>query len=54
MVFVDLSNGSFVKTEFENFFTVFVYNFLVLSSELVFVNDRDFPDLLFTILFKLS
>ena len=54
MIFVDLSDDSFVITEFEYFFAVFVYDFSLLSCDLVFVNDCDFPYLFFTILFKLS
>ena len=47
MIFVDLSDGSFVITEFEYFFAVFVYNLSVLSFDFVFVNDCDFPNLFF-------
>ena len=47
MVFIDLSNNSFVIAEFEYFFTVFVYDFLVLSCDFVFINDCDFSDLSF-------
>ena len=47
MIFIDLSDNSFVITEFEYFFTVFVYNLSVLSCDFVFVNDCDFSDLLF-------
>ena len=54
MVFIDLSNDSFVIAEFEYFFTVFVYDFLVLSCYYVFVNNCDFSNLFFTILLKLS
>ena len=51
---VDLSDNSFVISKFEYFFTVFVYDFSVLSGDLVFVNNCDFPDLFFTILLKLT
>ena len=47
MIFVDLSDDSFVISEFEYFFTVFVYDFSVLSCDLVFVNNCDFSNLLF-------
>ena len=47
MIFVDLSDDCFVITEFEYFFTVFVYDFLVLSCDFVFVNDCDFSNLSF-------
>ena len=47
MLFIDLSNDSFVMAEFEYFFTVFVYNFSVLSRDFVFVNNCNFPDLFF-------
>ena len=47
MIFTDLFNDSFVITEFEYFFAVFVYDFSVLSCDLVFVNDCDFSDLFF-------
>ena len=39
--------NSFIVTEFEYFFTVFVCDFSVLSCGFVFVNDCDFPDLFF-------
>ena len=45
--FVHLSDDPFIVTEFEYFFTVFVYYFSVLSRDFVFVNDCDFPDLFF-------
>ena len=47
MVFIDLSNNSFVIAKFEYFFRVFVYNFSVLSCDFVFVNDCDFSNLFF-------
>ena len=47
MIFIDLSDDSFVITKFEFFFTVFVYDFLILSCDFVFVNDCNFSDLLF-------
>ena len=47
MIFIDLSDNSFVITEFEYFFTVFVYDLSVFSCDFVFVNDCDFPDLFF-------
>ena len=47
MIFIYLSNDSFVITESEYFFTVFVYNFLALSCDFVFVNNCDFPNLCF-------
>ena len=47
MIFIYLSNDSFVITEFEYFFTVLVYDFSILSCDLVFVNDCDFPNLFF-------
>ena len=47
MIFVGLSDDSFVITEFEYFFTEFVYDFSVLSCDFVFVNDCDFSNLLF-------
>ena len=50
MVFVDLSDDSFVITELEYFFAVFVYDFKVLSHYLIFVDDCSFSNLLFTIL----
>ena len=46
MIFIDLSNDSFVITEFEYFFAVFIYDFSVLSGDLVFVNDYYFSNLL--------
>ena len=46
MVFVGLSDDSFVITEFEHLFTVFVYDFSVLSNDLIFVNDCEFFNLL--------
>ena len=51
MIFVDLSDNSFVITEFECFFTVFVNDFSVLSCDFVFVNNFDFPHLFFFSLF---
>ena len=47
MIFVGLSDDSFVIPEFEYFFTVFVYDFSVLSHDLIFVNDCEFSNLLF-------
>ena len=47
MIFFDLSDNSFVITEFEYFFTVFVNDFSVLSCDFVLVNDCDFSNLLF-------
>ena len=49
MIFIDLSDSSVVITEFEYFFTVFVYNLSVLSCDFVFVNDCDFPNLFFSL-----
>ena len=45
MIFIDLSDNSFVINEFEYFFTVSVYDLSVLSCDFVFVNDCDFPNL---------
>ena len=45
MIFIDLSDNSFVETEFEYFFMIFVHNFSVLSCDFVFVNDCDFSNL---------
>ena len=45
MIFVDLSDDSFVISEFEYLFTVF-YDFSVLSCDLIFVNYCEFSDLL--------
>ena len=50
MIFVDLSDDSFVIAEFEYLFTVFVYDFSVLSCDFVFVNDCSFPNLFFNYL----
>ena len=47
MIFIDLSDNSFVITEFEYFFTVFVYDISVLSCDFVFVNDCVLSNLLF-------
>ena len=47
VIFVDLSDDSFVIAEFEYLFTVFVYDFSVLSCDLIFVNNRYFSDLFF-------
>ena len=47
MVFVSLFDDSFVITEFEYLFTVFVYDFSVLSHDLIFVNDCEFSYFLF-------
>ena len=46
MIFFDLSDDSFVITEFEYFFTVFGYDVSVLSCDFIFVNDCDFSNLL--------
>ena len=45
MIFVGLSDDSFVIPEFE--YAVFVYDFSVLSRDLIFVNDCEFSNLLF-------
>ena len=47
MIFIHLSDDPFVIAEFEYLFTVFVYDFSVLSRDLIFVNNRYFPDLFF-------
>ena len=47
MIFVDLSDDSFVITELEYIFAVFVYDFSVISCDFVFVNDCDFSKSLF-------
>ena len=44
MVFVGLSDDSFVITEFEYLFTV--YDFSVPLRDLIFVNDCEFSNLL--------
>ena len=46
MIFICLSDDSFVISEFEYLFTVFVYDFSVLSRDLIFVNDCEFSNLL--------
>ena len=46
MIFIYLSDDSFVISEFEYLFTVFVYDFSVPSHDLIFVNDCEFSNLL--------
>ena len=47
MIFTDMSDNSFVITEFDYFFTVFVYDLSVLMCYFVFVNYCEFSNLLF-------
>ena len=47
MIFVHIFDDPFVITKFEYLFTVFVYDFSVLSRDLIFVNNRYFPNLSF-------
>ena len=47
MIFVDQSDDSFVVSEFKYLFAVFIYDFSVLSCDLIFVNDCEFSNLLF-------
>ena len=46
-IFIDLSDDSFVITEFEYFFTIFVYDPSVLTCYFVFINYCQFSNLLF-------
>ena len=46
-IFIDLSDDSFVMTEFEYFFTIFVYDLSVLTCYFVFINYSNFTDLFF-------
>ena len=47
VIFIDLSDDSFVITEFEYFFTIFVYDLSVLTCYFVFINYSNFTDLFF-------
>ena len=47
MIFVGLFDDSFVIPKFEYRFKVFIYNFSVLSHDLIFVNNCEFSNLLF-------
>ena len=47
VIFVHMFDDPFVISKFEYFFTVFVYYFTVLSRDLIFIDDRYFPNLSF-------
>ena len=47
VIFVHMFDDPFVISKFEYFFTVFVYYFTVLSRDLIFIDDSDFPNLSF-------
>ena len=47
VIFVHMFDDPFVIAKFEYFFTVFVYYFTVPSRDLIFIDDRYFPNLSF-------